>query len=510
MRISELTQIRFFTIATPWIIAASVVFASCPFVEANFTGWDFEDGTLQGWTLASASTIGPTGYTAQAKWNATPSPTFWDPLGYNSKSPAYGFAAAPSPFDPERSHAQDAPIVLRSPTFALHGGGQIIAHMLGGMPQPDSVAPSNFSDLSGPSIDTAAASGSDTSYQGISLRRDSNGDYVLHKARTSNSSSYTGWQQMTFTEAELAGVIASYPGELFTLDLIDTAHGQFSSLNLDSISIPQPAGASLIQGGGMWTIRERLSADTVNYPVTSLASADALMELLPTNPAIGGEIEYTASTINIHDAGPMNGHFANDQLFVLGRDRFATAITGNINVLQSGLVTFGFYSNAGGRLRIDGNFVAQDNFGDLACDTLGTINLTAGVHEVEFLYFEDTGMETLEVYVATQLGEFTSVNDATFELLVATDLVPPDVPGDYNDDGKVDAADYVLWRKNPDAFGGTPDGYNTWRANFGDPPGSGSGNVGGGSVPEPTAGLLWLVAVIVSSLVARRLRTANG
>jgi hypothetical protein len=253
----------------------------------------------------------------------------------------------------------------------------------------------------------------------------------------------------------------------------------------------------------MWTIRERLSADTVNYPITSLASADALMALPANDPAIGGEIEYTASTINIHDGGPMNGHFANDQLFVLGRDRFATSITGNINVLQSGLVTFGFYSNAGGRLRIDGNFVAQDVLGDLACDTLGTINLTAGVHEFELLYFEDTGMETVEIYVATQLGAFTSVKDATFELLVATDLLPPEIQGDYNDDGKVNAADYVLWRKNPDAFGGTPGGYNTWRANFGSPPGSGSALGGPDSVPEPASGWL-LLCVAVAALSAIR------
>ena len=35
--------------------------------------------------------------------------------------------------------------------------------------------------------------------------------------------------------------------------------------------------------------------------------------------------------------------------------------------------------------------------------------------------------------------------------------------GDYNDDGAVNAADYVVWRKTD----GTPEGYNTWRANFG-------------------------------------------
>jgi autotransporter-associated beta strand protein len=68
------------------------------------------------------------------------------------------------------------------------------------------------------------------------------------------------------------------------------------------------------------------------------------------------------------------------------------------------------------------------------------------------------------------------------------------LPGDYNLDGKVDAADYVTWRKNP---GGFPlDAYDTWRANFGNPPGSGSG-LGDtpGSVPEPASVGLLLCAV---------------
>jgi hypothetical protein len=37
------------------------------------------------------------------------------------------------------------------------------------------------------------------------------------------------------------------------------------------------------------------------------------------------------------------------------------------------------------------------------------------------------------------------------------------LPGDFNVDGVVDAADYVVWRKSD----GTLEGYNTWRANFG-------------------------------------------
>jgi hypothetical protein len=49
------------------------------------------------------------------------------------------------------------------------------------------------------------------------------------------------------------------------------------------------------------------------------------------------------------------------------------------------------------------------------------------------------------------------------------------VEGDYNADGSVDAADYVLWRKNN--INGQP-GYDAWRANFGSTGGSGAELIG--------------------------------
>jgi autotransporter-associated beta strand protein len=74
-------------------------------------------------------------------------------------------------------------------------------------------------------------------------------------------------------------------------------------------------------------------------------------------------------------------------------------------------------------------------------------------------------------------------------------LMTAALPGDYNGDGRVDAADYVVWRSDPAGHGGDPDGYNTWRDHFGEPPGAGSGSRGPAAVPEPAALLLVLVSV---------------
>ena len=64
--------------------------------------------------------------------------------------------------------------------------------------------------------------------------------------------------------------------------------------------------------------------------------------------------------------------------------------------------------------------------------------------------------------------------------------------GDFNLDNKVDAADYVVWRKSPGTFGDTA-GYNAWRANFGATAGSGAG-LGDFAVPEPSSGVLLALA----------------
>jgi hypothetical protein len=85
-------------------------------------------------------------------------------------------------------------------------------------------------------------------------------------------------------------------------------------------------------------------------------------------------------------------------------------------------------------------------------------------------------------------------------------LAPEGVDGDYNENGVVDAGDYIIWRKNVgttitlpnDPTGGTigPQQYNTWRANFGRTPGSGT-IIGGAAVPEPSSLLVLLTIMLI-------------
>jgi hypothetical protein len=95
--------------------------------------------------------------------------------------------------------------------------------------------------------------------------------------------------------------------------------------------------------------------------------------------------------------------------------------------------------------------------------------------------------------------EFNNLAGATQPVQIGEVLVSQVLAGDYNQDGSVDAADYVVWRKNPDAFGGDPAGYNTWRANFGTTAGGGAtlpSVAPLSAVPEPATSILLALAIL--------------
>ena len=115
---------------------------------------------------------------------------------------------------------------------------------------------------------------------------------------------------------------------------------------------------------------------------------------------------------------------------------------------------------------------------------------------------------------------FNKTGGAAFPLTLYIDNVRfgMSVPGDYNGNGVVDAADYTVWR---DTLGSTEDlrangddtgasmgvidqaDYVFWKSQFGVPVGGGSLSVGG--VPEPTGfELLMLIGVSCYSTRARR------
>jgi hypothetical protein len=107
---------------------------------------------------------------------------------------------------------------------------------------------------------------------------------------------------------------------------------------------------------------------------------------------------------------------------------------------------------------------------------------------------------------------FPISHDEGFETFVST---PPALPGDFNLNGVVDAADYVLWRDhlgdstetalngNGDGENGVDDGdYALWREQFGFNGTPAPAAVA--AVPEPMTCVLFLTAVCCLNAGIRR------
>jgi hypothetical protein len=86
------------------------------------------------------------------------------------------------------------------------------------------------------------------------------------------------------------------------------------------------------------------------------------------------------------------------------------------------------------------------------------------------------------------------------------EVTPAPIAGDFNQDGAVDAADFVVWRKNVNATSEVT-GYDHWRGNFGRAAAEDSLLAGSAAVPEPTAAV---AVVILLPLVCHRASRRRG
>ncbi len=167
----------------------------------------------------------------------------------------------------------------------------------------------------------------------------------------------------------------------------------------------------------------------------------------------------------------------------------------------------------GGTLSISNAYLADAN--DVLLTTGATFNLNfAGTDTIRSLLFDNAGQAT-GTWGAPGSGaaHTSSLFSGTGLLNVTTAVGPVGVPGDYNGNGVVDMADYVLWRnggplQNEVNSIGVVDStdYDSWRARFGNTSGSGSSLGSSSAVPEPTS--LVLVVLCMGGLASgRRVRS---
>jgi hypothetical protein len=149
--------------------------------------------------------------------------------------------------------------------------------------------------------------------------------------------------------------------------------------------------------------------------------------------------------------------------------------------------------------------VSNGMVSDIGSITLTGNNLFKTNYEITFdaagnLYITHSDSELLEAYSPGGDTVATTSWNGT-QLSFGIEAPSPGLPGDFNGDGKVDAADYVVWRKTD----GSQAGYDDWRTNFGRTSGSGA-EQSAGAVPE--AASLALLAIGFSAAVSLRRQLA--
>jgi fibronectin-binding autotransporter adhesin len=225
------------------------------------------------------------------------------------------------------------------------------------------------------------------------------------------------------------------------------------------------------QGGGQFEFTSgTLHVGTFNGNLTNQGGTLAPGHSAGTTNIVGSYAQQSGATLKIEVGGTAPGTF--DVVNVTG-------IAGMSGQLQLALLA-GFVPGASDTFTVLG--AAGGIFGSFANvatgQRLGTID---GVGSFQVNY---------------------GVGSANPNQIILTGFQSNPLPGDNNFDGKVDAADYVVWRKND----GSQSGYDRWRSHFGQTLGSAAAasRFGGAAVPEPESLPLLLGGVILLAVTAPR------
>jgi autotransporter-associated beta strand protein len=299
-----------------------------------------------------------------------------------------------------------------------------------------------------------------------------------------------------FTSAAETGTI-TFGGVARTLSLTgaNTGNNTLSPLIADAAAASGSNVVNVAKNGvGKWIL-------TGNNSYTGTTNVNA-GTLLINGTQTGAGLATVAAGATLGGTGTLGGALTNNGTVSPGASVGTLDVNGNVTMGANSHLAIELSGATADKLAITGN---------LDLGALGNFLDVSGV---------GTGLSwIIATYTGTLTGAFETITSGysvdygtgTNSQVTLNSVGSPGVPGDYNGNGIVDGADYVVWRnggplQNEVATIGsiTPEDYTAWRARFGNTSGSGSSAGNLSAVPEPSCIVLIGLAMAVALGGARR------
>jgi hypothetical protein len=258
-----------------------------------------------------------------------------------------------------------------------------------------------------------------------------------------------------------------------------------------------------------------------------------LQDTVPADPSMGGNWMLVGKTNSVNGISSINAIMSNVNVAGIAYQSGIGAMTtsgspfvvnnvGSVELLyaQDLSIPASVVTDVGRGAGTPGN-LAMDPFGDPNWNNAAVIATgTFGANKPAFTANSDTPPDiTAGNVLGTKTAPFFSTAAAV--TMIVRDSITVPLTGDYNGNGAVDAADYVVWRDTlglPVAPSSGADGngngtiddgdYAVWRANFGQAGGGGAVAaalvLSGSSVPEPSTCFSFIGFAVVAMLNLRR------